>query len=137
MKKSRSFAGGFRVKMSDRLKAKVVTLENFIYEVEVDWETRKVQCSCQRPRQTKLPCGHVIAILLDQKKELSDFIPWAWSCYNWITQHSTPLPVICVGDLFAETEHPCFPPYTRTPRGQSRNKRLWAGHICGRRRLAF
>lgn len=42
MKKSWSPAGGLCVKMSGEFKAMVITPENYVYDVEADWETRKI-----------------------------------------------------------------------------------------------
>lgn len=77
MKESRSFAGGLCVRMSDGSKAKVVTPENLVYDVEANWESQRTQCLCKRLQQTELPCGHIRVMLLDQNKDLRDFIPWA------------------------------------------------------------
>lgn len=137
MKQSRACAGGLRVKMSDESTAKVITPENWVFDVQVNWETCKTQCSCKRPQQTELPCGHVVAMLLGRKKTLTDFIPWAWNSYNWMAQHSTPLHVIRVDNLFVDALHPCYPPYTRVPRGRPRTQRLRAGNVRGPRGLAF
>ena len=137
MQEARSHAGGLRVKMSCETKAKIVTPEGWIFDVEVDWETRKMLCSCKRPQQNELPCGHVMAMLMDQQKTVSDFIPWAWTCYNWALQHSTPVPLIRTDDLETIAERPCHPPQTRVPRGRPRTQRLRKGQVRGRRGKIF
>lgn len=119
VQESRSFSGGLRVQMSNESTAKIATPEGLIYTVKVDWETRRnrMHCSCKRPHATELSCGHVMAMLLHQKKNVQDFIPWAWSTYNWMNQHSTPVPVVRVDNLSTSPENLCFPPQTRVPRG--------------------
>lgn len=94
--KSQEFAGGCRVRMSTDVKAKIAMPERWIYDVKIDWETKKCQCSCRRSWQTKIPCGHVLAMIFDQHKILDDFIPWAYSCFTWMNQHGIPLSVLII-----------------------------------------
>lgn len=102
--------------MSNQSTAKVVTPKGLIYELEVDWETRRRHCSCKQPHQTELPCGHVLAMLEHQKKHVPDY----WSCYTWMTQHLTPVSVVRVDNLVADPEKFCCPLHTKMPRGRSK-----------------
>lgn len=72
---SRGLSGGCCVPMSTDSKAKVITPEGWIYDVEVDWEARKCHFSCRWPWQTELLCVHVMAMLFDQHKTLDGFYP--------------------------------------------------------------
>lgn len=78
-----------------------------------------------------------MAMLLNQKKDLRDFIPWAWSCYNWMIQHSTLLHVVRIDKLHIDMTNPCFLSYTRVPHGRPRTQRLRAGKVQGPQGLAF
>lgn len=94
LRTSREFAGGCRIQMSTLHEANVRTPTDKVYRVTLDREAKGCICSCKRPQQKLVPCGHVLAVLLDQKIEIASFMPSCYEVHTWYRQYTKPMPVV-------------------------------------------
>lgn len=131
---SRKFAGGCRIQMSTREEAKVWTPTDKVYRVTLDREAKGCICSCKRPRQRLVPCGHVLAVLSDQKIEIASFMPSCYEVHTWYREYTKPMPVVMILEL--TIQGCCDPPNSRMPRGRPQRKRIQPGGVRGCRGLA-
>ena len=119
---SRNFAVGCRIQMSTREEAKVWTPTDKVYRVTLDREAKSCICSCKRPRKKPVPCGHILAVLSDQKFEIASFMPSCYEVHTWYRQYTKLMPVVMILDL--TTQERCDPPNTRMSRGRPQKERI-------------
>ena len=93
---------------------KIVISQNYVYDIQIDFNNYLIECNCRRFQILNVFCDHVLSFFRHQNINFQFFMSWNLHIGIWATQHRTFVLVVRADRCRFDSHRFCDFSYTRS-----------------------